>query len=173
MIMVKKSILFISVFLGLLVFLLPQSASAQTPDIVERQIEQCAASNGVWDNIAGRCMTQEEAATLGDCGNRTLLGVPTWYKYLESSTVSGKCKPVINSVEDALPIGLAVLEAMLTIGGMVAVAMVFIGGFKYVLSQGEADKAAGGRKTVVNAMIGLVIIILATRVVSFIGNRLG
>lgn len=105
--------------------------------------------------------------------DKRLLGVPTWYKYLDDEPAGGECNLAINSASDALPIGLAILEAMLTIGGLVAVVMVFIGGFKYVLSQGEADKAAGGRKTVVNAMIGLVIIILATRIVSFIGNRLG
>ena len=105
--------------------------------------------------------------------NKTVLGIPTWYKYLEGEEVGGKCKPIINATEDTLPIGLAVLEAMLTLGGIIAAIMVFIGGFKYVLAQGEPDKAAGGRRTVTNALIGLAITILAARVVSFIAGRLG
>jgi hypothetical protein len=104
--------------------------------------------------------------------NKTILGVPTWYKYLQGEEVGGKCKPVINASQDVLPIGLAVFEGALTLGGIIAGLMVIVGGFKYVLSQGESDKAAGGRKTAVNALIGLVIIIVAARVVSFIAGRL-
>ena len=104
--------------------------------------------------------------------DKTILGVPTWYKYLEGEVVAGKCKPVVNAAEDALPIGLAVLEAMMTLAGLVAVIMIFWGSFQYVLTQGEPDKAAGARKTAINAAVGLAIIIVATRVVSFIANTL-
>jgi hypothetical protein len=121
--------------------------------------------------VSGSFLLVADAACEGF--DKSILGIPTWYKYLEGEDVSGKCTPVVNAVDDVLPIGLAVLEAALTLGGIVAVVMVFVGGFKYVISQGEPDKAAGGRKTVTNALIGLAIIILATRVVSFIGNRLG
>ena len=139
---------------------------------IEDQMSVCADAGGVWSTDQGRCLVAANPDCKTDTAN--LLGViPTWYKYLDGEIVSGKCRPIVNEVTDMLPVGLAVLEILLTLGGMVAGAMVFLGGFKYVLSQGEADKAAGGRKTVVNAVIGLVITILATRVVAFIGNRLG
>jgi hypothetical protein len=110
-----------------------------------------------------------------------ILGIPTWYKYLDSEQVGGKCRPIIRNPEEGaaknlsyfLPIGLAVLEIMLTVGGLVAVVMVFWAAFKYVLTQGEPEKAAGARKTAINAVIGLVIIIISTRIVSFIAGRLG
>ncbi len=121
--------------------------------------------------VTGKFTLIANAACEGS--DKSILGVPTWYKYLDSEPVAGKCKPIIDSSKDALPIGLALLEAGLTLGGIIAAVMVFIGGFKYVLSQGEPDKAAGGRQTVMNAVIGLVIVILATRIVSFIGSRLG
>ena len=104
--------------------------------------------------------------------NKTVLGIPTWYKYLEGEQVAGKCKPIIDTTNDTLPIGLAILEAAITLGGVVAAILIFVGGFKYVLAQGEPDKAANARKTAINAVIGLVIVIVATRVVSFIANRL-
>lgn len=140
---------------------------------VADQAAQCVDSGGQWNQGEARCVQGQAAADSGPCGGGSVLGIPTWYKYLETDSIAGKCSPKIDSVEDILPVGLAVLEAALTLGGLVAVAMVFTGGFKYVVSQGEPDKAAGGRKTVMNALIGLSIIILATRVVSFIGNRLG
>lgn len=117
-----------------------------------------------------------------------ILGIPVWYKYLDvkkdvyvydnGQSVDGKCTPRLTDSgsgidpTSALPIGLAVLEAMMVIAGLVAVVMIFWGSFLYLVSQGESDKAAGARKTVINAAIGLVIVIIATRVVSFIATRL-
>ena len=148
-------------------------ASAAPGDPIEVQQQQCADSGGTWNNLDNTCISEEDAAALGDCGNKTLYGIPKWYKYLGSDSIAGKCKPVISTVSDLLLIALAVFEGALSLAGIVAAIMVFIGGFNYVLAQGEADKAAGGRKTVINAIIGLVIIILSVRVISFIGSTFG
>jgi hypothetical protein len=118
----------------------------------------------------------------------SFLGLPTWYKYLETEIdESGKCSPILSGSSDsenpednvtqskvnsALPIGLAVLEAMLRLAGMVAVIMIFVAGFRFITSDGSPDKAAGARKTVINAIIGLVIVVLSTGLVSFIGRTL-
>lgn len=112
---------------------------------------------------------------------KSILGIPTWYKYLEGEDVEGKCRPIINSTDDdgrksfdnALPIGLAVLEIGLTLAGLVAVTMVIFGSFKYVLTLGEPDKATAARKTIINALVGLAITLVAARVVSFIASRVG
>lgn len=106
------------------------------------------------------------------CPNDSFLGLPAWYSYLECGTDSGKLSPEINEPSDALPIGIAVLEGMIRLGGLIAVVMVFIGAFKFITSQGNGDAAASARKTVINALIGLVIIIVATATVSFIGNTI-
>ncbi len=106
--------------------------------------------------------------------DKKVVGIPVWYKYLSSDeSRPNECRLQIDDPSDALPIGLAVFEAALTIAGFLAVIMIFVGGFKYVLAQGEADRAAAGRKTVINALIGLVIVIVSTRVITFIGNTLG
>jgi len=102
----------------------------------------------------------------------SILGFPTWYKYVPGEVNQGKCRPVINATEDALPIGLAVFEIMLTLAGLIAVVMIFIGSFRYILSVGEPDKASSAQKTVINALIGLAITVVATRVVSFIAGRI-
>ncbi len=119
--------------------------------------------------------------------DRSILGIPTWYKYLDgerdktifSDSEPGKCTPVLGRNADGevdvmsfLPIGLAVLEAMMVIAGLAAVVMIFWGAFLYLVSQGESDKAASARKTVINAAIGLVIVMIAARVVSFIAERI-
>ena len=68
--------------------------------------------------------------------DNSILGIPVWYKYLEGERertifdgeeTEGSCSPVIEDFEAALPIGLAVLEAGMTLAGMVAVVMIFLG----------------------------------------------
>lgn len=111
--------------------------------------------------------------------NQSFLGIPTWYKYLTATEdTSGRCSPRLttdsqgNEINSLLPIGLAILEAMIRLAGVVAVVMIFWAGFKYITSQGNPDAAAGARKTAINALIGLVIVVLSTTIISFIGNRL-
>ncbi len=113
-----------------------------------------------------------------------VLGIPTWYKYLRGDDSSGRCLPILRvddvpqgqasekNINSALPIGLAILEIAVTLSGIIAFIMVLWGSVKFMLALGEPDKFAAARKTVQNAMIGLVIIIIATRVISFIGGRL-
>lgn len=104
--------------------------------------------------------------------SQSILGFPTWYEHLEGEVVQGKCRPIINASKDTLPIGLAIFEIALTLAGLVAVAMVFVGSFKFVLAIGESEKASAARKTVTNALIGLVITLVAVRAVSFVAERI-
>jgi hypothetical protein len=144
---------------------------------------ECAV-DGVVVVVAGdKCPNPQELADLaaGKCDpDKSVLGIPTWYKYLEGEVVAGKCRPIIDtesgdavSVGKALPIGLAILEIMMTLGGLVAVVMIFVGSFKFIIAQGESAKINEAKNTVINSIVGLVIVIVATRIVSFIGNRLG
>jgi Type IV secretion system pilin len=108
-----------------------------------------------------------------------ILGIPTWYKYLDGeddarTTLSGEatCSPIFNGPDSIGPIGVAILEAMLRLAGLVAVVMIFWASFTYITTQGSGESAAAARKTAINALIGLVIVIISTGLVSFIGNRL-
>lgn len=111
------------------------------------------------------------------CDNGTKFGLPTWYKYLPGENdPTGKCVPVMKWNENAFvqlaSIGLAIVEILLYVAGIVAVAYVFYGGFLYMTSQGDPEKARTGKEAVLNALIGVVIAIAATAIVNFIGNRL-
>jgi hypothetical protein len=50
---------------------------------------------------------------------------------------------------------------------------VIIGSFQYILTQGEPEKAKNAKSTIQNALIGLVIVILSTAIINFIGARFG
>jgi type IV secretion system pilin len=103
---------------------------------------------------------------------------PTWYKYLpkrnpEVGIVNDQkiCSPHISNINDFWLVGLAVVEILLRIGVIAAIIFVMLGGMKYVNSRGNADKTESAKKTIVDALIGLVIAVAATAVVSFIGTR--
>jgi cbb3-type cytochrome oxidase subunit 3 len=97
---------------------------------------------------------------------------PTWHKYLETSAPPA-CE--IESFEipgDVWKVGLAVVEMVLRIAGLVAMIFVIYAGFKYVLSRGNPSEAAKARQTIIDAVIGIGIASIATVLVGFLGSRL-
>lgn len=104
-------------------------------------------------------------------------GIPTWYKYLQGETdPSGVCRVMtkfsLTKLNALLSIGLAIVEIMLFIAGIVAVAYIIYGGFQYLLSQGNPEQTTVAKNTVLNAVIGLVIAVLASTLVRFLATRL-
>jgi hypothetical protein len=110
-----------------------------------------------------------EACQPGVGGN--ILGIPTWYKYLGGEIENGRCSVLFAFPNDIGAILLAVVEIVLRIGAYVAIAMIIWGGIQYQLSQGEPDKTKNARTTIINAIIGLVIAILATAIVNIVGRN--
>ena len=53
---------------------------------------------------------------------------------------------------------------------MIAVVMVIVGGFRFMSAMGNTEKTVSARKTIINAMLGLAIAVVATAAVAFIGN---
>lgn len=106
------------------------------------------------------------------CEAEAIKFLPTWYKYLDSETVAGRCTPKFMFPDDVGKIALALVEIMLQLAAIIAIGFIVYGGFQYLISQGEADKIAGARKTILNAIIGLAIAMLATGIVAFIGGQL-
>lgn len=112
------------------------------------------------------------------CDN-SILGLPTWYKYLESEPYPD-CSIIMpadpNGQNDwakvAGLVAVAIIEVMLRIASMIAVGFVIYGGFRFIASQGEPDNAKAARETVINAIVGLVITIVAASIISFITSRL-
>ena len=64
----------------------------------------------------------------------------------------------------------AIIQIMLLFSGMIAVVFVIIGGYRYITSNGNEESAEKGRNTLVNAIIGLVIIILSYVIINVVVN---
>lgn len=109
------------------------------------------------------------------CEQGSFLDFPRWYKYLDinTPTIDGEqvCSPAVNGLSDVWLIALAVVEILLRIAIIVAVVFVLIGGIKFILARGNPDKISNARTAVQDALIGLVIAISATALVSFIAGR--
>ena len=117
-------------------------------------------------------------ATSAVCTSHTFFGFPTWYKYIKNVTVNpnGSCDFSSFSFwppDNLLLILLAVLDMLFIVGGMVAVVFVIIGGVQYITSQGQPENTKNARGTVINALIGLAITIIAATLVNWLGYRLG
>lgn len=99
----------------------------------------------------------------------SFLSFPTWYKYVHAT---GNCTEIqINNINDVWLIVAAIIEILLRIAGLLAVAFVMYGGFRYVTSRAEPDAVNKARQTIINALIGLAISILAAVTVNFIAGR--
>jgi hypothetical protein len=64
-----------------------------------------------------------------------------------------------------------VIQITLTIVGGISVIMVIIGGIKYAGSQGDPAGTAKAKNTIIYALIGVVVAILATTIVQFTVGR--
>lgn len=62
----------------------------------------------------------------------------------------------------------AVTNALLMIAGAVAVIMIIVGGIQFALSAGDEGKAKTARSIIANAVIGLVVTLMAYAIVNFI-----
>lgn len=99
--------------------------------------------------------------------------LPHWWEYLTTKVDEfGNCSPVFHFPGDIWAVALAVIDMLLRIAGIVAVLSIVIAGVVYVTSAGSTEKATSARKRIQNALIGLGIVVVASVVVSFIGNSL-
>lgn len=118
--------------------------------------------------------------------SKSFLGIQPWFRYLPDQAFIDSEGVVSCNIDNfalfgdagtgdksyVLNVALAVVDGLLRVVALVAVAFVIVGGAKYILSQGSPDGTKQAKDSILNALIGLVIAIVATAVVSFIGNRL-
>jgi hypothetical protein len=64
------------------------------------------------------------------------------------------------------------INIALYLAGILAVIFIIIGGIKYIVSAGSPEGTKSAKNTMTNAVIGLVVVIFAGTIVSFIVGRL-
>jgi hypothetical protein len=115
-----------------------------------------------------------DAATKAACSTHAFFVFDPWWKYLDVKKDStGLCQVVFDFPYDLTLVALAILDMLLRLAGLIAVAYVIYGGIQYVTSQGEPEGIKNAQNTIINALIGLAITLMAAATISFIGARLG
>lgn len=117
-----------------------------------------------------------DAATREACGktSSSFLSFPTWYEYLDPTfdEATNQCNLNFTFPDDIGKVLLAGFEIILRVGSLVAIGFVIYGGFQYIISQGSPDSIKNARTTIINALVGMVITIFASAIVSLIGNSI-
>lgn len=66
-----------------------------------------------------------------------------------------------------------IINIAMLAAGLVAVIYLIIGGFRYVTSGGNAEAIEGAKATILNAIIGLIVIFISFLLVNYILSALG
>ena len=132
--------------------------------------------------VASAVMVPQTALANTRCDSR-LLTLPTWYRgltdenceiiYPTNTNDSGQNQNSSTEARQTLSdfiwkIALNVIEIMLHIVGYVAVGFIVFGGFVYLTSSGQPDKISGAKRSIMNAVIGLMISIFAIAIVNVV-----
>lgn len=106
--------------------------------------------------------TPATVSAAANCENPRLLGVPAWYRGLAEPGLNDTCNIKHPDTVGGLSpfiwrIVLNVVEMALVIVAYIAVFFILYGGFQFIVGGSNPDTVAKGRKTILNAVIGLVI----------------
>ncbi|MCL2037520.1 pilin [Candidatus Saccharibacteria bacterium] len=89
-----------------------------------------------------------------------------------SEWVGGKCVRA-SGARDLNSTIQQVINIMLFIIGILSVIMIIWGGISYVLSRGDPEKVKNAKNTIIYAIVGLIVAILAFAIVQWVFSLLG
>lgn len=67
----------------------------------------------------------------------------------------------------------AILGTVYLIAGIVAVVIIIIGGIRYAASNGDSSGVQSAKNTILYAVVGLIVVILAASITGFVINNVG
>ena len=66
-----------------------------------------------------------------------------------------------------------VIDTLLIVAGIIAFFYLLYGGIQYMTAGGDAEKATAARITILNAVIGIIIIVISFSIVTFVTSQFG
>ncbi|MCY3804589.1 MAG: pilin [Candidatus Saccharibacteria bacterium] len=105
-----------------------------------------------------------------NCQGRSLLGIPSWDRGICLDEQEELSEFLAANRTEILATNIIVI--LVSIAGLVAVAFIIVGGFLYVLASGNSEKAKNARQTIIHALVGLVIAIMARVVAEVVWRNL-
>lgn len=126
-----------------------------------------------------------EAQASGPLG---FLGLEPWYHFMPDASLGAHGDPCAIKCFNIFPQGmkndcgqkasdvpgviLVIIDDLLRIAALVAVAFIIVGAFQYVGSRGNSERSANAQSSIMNALTGLAITLVAVALVSYLGNQL-
>jgi len=89
-----------------------------------------------------------------------------------SSVVCTDSKNTSNPISGNNGVLVKITDIIAFVAGAAAVILIIIGGLRYITSAGDPEKAKSARSTVINALIGLVVIALAASLITYVVEKL-
>lgn len=128
-------------------------------------------------------MTPSVMAAGPDCSGGVTLGFITWYRNLmyskgedcemkQISDAKGNTSDSVTLNTFIWTVALNIVQILLTAVAFVAVFFIIKGGFNYMTSQGDSGNMAKAKQNVQNAIIGLIIAMLAAVIVNTVAGAL-
>ncbi len=116
------------------------------------------------------------AAPDNGCSDR-FLTFPAWYRDVVDSSCRVNIEAVGGSSDTQLQrfiflIVLNVIEIGMQLVAYISAGFIIYGGFKYLTAASDSNKIAGGRKTIQNALIGLVISFASIAIVNLVAGNI-
>ena len=120
-------------------------------------------------------------AKIGDACNpntanpdNKFFGFPHWWKYITTGEKDGfgNCTPKVDFPDGLWAISFAVIDMLLYLAGIVAVIAIIASGVMYITSMGNVEKTTSARRRIINSLLGLAIVLIASLLVGFIGNSI-
>lgn len=125
--------------------------------------------------LGGATLTIATPQTTYAACTTTLLTFPAWYTGL----IDGNCNILSPSSPEVGGIGnfiwkivLNVIDLILQLVAYIAVGFIIFGGYKYMISAGSPDGMVKARKTITNAVVGLLLSIFSVAIVKVIAGAI-
>jgi hypothetical protein len=126
-------------------------------------------------------VTPQTTYAAGDAScEQRFLGIPPWYRGLTEKDAKGDCQivsPMDSDVGGLSPfiwkIVLNIIEIVLVLTAIIAVIFVLYGGFLFITGGGNSSQVEKARKSILNALIGLVISMGAIAMTNLIFDVVG
>ena len=119
-------------------------------------------------------------AAAGPGGCPTNFVFPAWYEGLCDDKGNIKSPADMGGKDTAGNLGawltriaLNIVQILLYVVGYVSIGYIIFGGFKYMTQGDNASGTAAARKTIQNAVIGLVLSIMSVAIVKFVAGTIG
>jgi hypothetical protein len=157
---VTKVSLLVVVMAALFVPLAPTASAAGI-----NVFQNCGGSGGATGNSAGDGGvggTGTNGTGTGSSGDGTVAG-----------TASGDSICGATSPDDFNTLMKNIINTILVVLGIIAVIMIIIGGIRYTTSNGDSNQIKGAKDTILYAIIGIIVAIMAYAIVNFVLARLG